>query len=88
MCTCVRASFPISSSAGYSSSILFFLAPFFAIPVRLQEAGWDASKGGGMCYHSNKLTHGQDCTIFYDATGVQQQMYPLVLTGFLDLWLE
>lgn len=37
--------------------------------VSSQEAGWDASARGGMCYHSNKLSHWQDCTIMVVHTG-------------------
>lgn len=77
VCVCVSkhhlSSFPLSSSS--SSMVFFFLvAPLFDTITSLQEAGWDESQLGGMCYHSNKLTHWQDSTIFLRATGAQQQM--------------
>lgn len=53
--------------------------------VSSQEAGWDASEvgceRGGMCYHSNKLSHWQDCTILVVHTGCRQQMQPLSCEG-------
>lgn len=49
--------------------------------VSSQEAGWDASERGGMCYHSNKLSHWQDCTIMMVHAGRRQQMQPLSCEG-------
>lgn len=49
--------------------------------VRSQEAGWDASERGGMCYHSNKLSHWQDCTTTVAHTGCRPRIQPLSCEG-------
>lgn len=70
MCVCVTIMSLLSCDLIYPPSfVLFvFLARFFfslATIASSQAAGWDASKQGRMCYHSNKLTHWQDCAIFH-----------------------
>lgn len=47
--------------------LFVFLSSFFFIATiaSSQAAGWDASRQGRMCFHSNKLTHWQDCAIFH-----------------------
>lgn len=75
-----------SYSLSSSLSSMMFCGSFFCHHCHSsQEAGWDASKRGGMCYHSNKLTHWQGCTIFHWATGSQQQMQPLSCDGSMHL---
>lgn len=56
---------------------------FSATIISSEDTGWDASWHSGMCYHSNKLTHWQDCSISHWATGRQQQMQPLSCGGFV-----
>lgn len=57
----------------------FFSWPPLPAPRKggMQAIGW-------MCYHSNKLTHWQDCSIFW-ATGGQQQMQLMVCDSSLHI---
>ena len=63
-------------------SFIPFLLPFSCFQSSFffssQPAPW---KRGGMCCHSNKLTHWQDCTIIGWATGGQQQIQAVVAAG-------
>lgn len=70
----------------FSSSILYVVfVALFCHHRQLKGSRVGCEQAGGMCYHSNKLTHWQGCTISHWATGSQQQMQPLSCDGSMHL---